>query len=84
MPERTCLGSALHPDDQRYVLGAYVHRFTREHRPAWAAKDSPVQFDSDADWLAHTKFAVRVDGRLDMRFTTCQAHPTWPDIGGLA
>ena len=79
------LGTALCHSDQKHVLAAYVHRFTREHQPQWASKPwkdglpYPVQFDSDADWLAHTTFAVRKNGRLDMRGHSCQGNPTWPD-----
>jgi hypothetical protein len=79
------LGSDLGPSDRQHVLAAYVHRFTREHKPAWANrpwKDGqpyPVQFASDADWLANTRFTVRVGGRLDQRVHHCASNPTWPD-----
>lgn len=85
METRWKLGSELDYTDQRHVLAAYVHRFTRQHRPQWANKPwkdgqpYPLQFDSDADWLAHTRFAVRVNGRLDMRNHSCESTPTWPD-----
>ncbi len=78
-------GSELCREDQVTCLLAFVHRFTREHTPAWSkkplknGKHYPVQFDSDADWLAHTRFAVRKDGRLDKRYGFCQSNPTWPD-----
>ena len=80
-------GAQLCTADQQHVLAAYVHRFTRDHKPAWASngntwKDGqpyPVQFASDADWLAHTRFAVRGDGRLDQRGHWCESSPTWPD-----
>lgn len=78
-------GTELHPDDRRYVLAAYVHRFTKDHKPGWANQPRPdgtpypVQFASDADWLANTEFRVRSDGRLDRRITHCRSHPTWPD-----
>lgn len=83
--KRSKLGNWLHPEDQRHVLAAFVHRFTRDHKPEWAnkpwkdGKPYPVQFDSDADWLAHTSFAVRNDGRLDGRVHRCESVPTWPD-----
>lgn len=79
------LGSQLHPDDQKHVLAAFTHRFTKQHRPSWAKepwKDGqpyPVQFASDADWLANTLFLVKTNGRLDMRAQFCESHPTWPD-----
>ena len=82
---KTKLGIELHPDDRRHVLAAYVHRFTGEHRPAWAhkpwkdGKPYPVQFADDADWLAHTRFAVRGNGRLDRRVNRCESSPTWPN-----
>lgn len=81
----TKLGTELHPDDQRHVLSAYVHRHTREHKPEWARKEwkdgkpYPVQFASDADWLAHTRFAVTTKGRLHHGVHECESSPTWPD-----
>ena len=78
-------GSSLSPSDQRHVLAAYVHRFTRDHRPQWAnaprpcGSPYPAQFDSDGDWLEHTKFAVTIGGRLDKRAGEWQSSPTWPD-----
>jgi hypothetical protein len=78
-------GGRLHPDDRRYVLAAYVHRFTGNHKPAWASKPMPnggsypLQFADDADWLRNTHFAVRTDGRLDRRAKHCTSNPTWPN-----
>lgn len=80
-----CLGINLCAEDRNYVLRAYVNRYTREHVPAWAKREwrdgrpYPVQFASDAEWLSHTKFAVRSDGRLDRRHKCCESTPTWPD-----
>lgn len=82
---RMIQGSKLDYVDQQHVLAAYVHRFTGQHRPAWAKRPMPsgkrykVQFKDDADWLANTKFAVRQDGRLDMRVHRCESTPTWPE-----
>jgi hypothetical protein len=81
------LGTELHPDDQKYVLAAYVHRFTRQHKPVWVTQlrprpngqPCPVQFASDADWLANTWFTVNIGGRLDLRTKYCFSTPTWPD-----
>lgn len=79
------LGTALHEIDKKHVLAAYVHRSTKEHVPLWAyarqpnGKPYPQQFASDLDWLAHTFFEVRRDGRLDRRVKACVSHPTWPD-----
>lgn len=82
---KTLLGTQLHPNDRAHVLAAYVHHFTREHVPQWSrdpmpnGKPYPVQFASDADWLAHTRFPIRKDGRLDQRAQHCESNPTWPD-----
>lgn len=82
---REILGSELHPDDQRHVLAAWCHRYTREHKPEWAGCLRPdgvayrVQFASDADWLAHTWFQVTAGGRLDLTAKECRSEPTWPD-----
>lgn len=74
------LGTELTYWDRKHVLSAFVHRFTRENKPQWAdATVYPVQFDSDADWLAHTQFKVRKNGRLDKRARSCMSFPTWPD-----
>ncbi len=79
------LGSELPPNVQQDCLARFVHRFTREHRPYWAkgytlnGKPYAVQFASDADWLAHTLFAVTKSGCLDNRGNHCQSSPTWPD-----
>ena len=78
-------GNCLSAEDQQYCLAAFVHRHTREHKPQWANKEwkegqpYPVQFDSDTEWLAHTRFAIRTNGRLDMRVKRCESNPTWPD-----
>ena len=74
-------GTQLCASDQQHVLAAFVHRFTAEHKPAWASepwKDGqpyPVQFAGDADWLANTRFAVRKNGRLDDRVHHCESSP---------
>jgi hypothetical protein len=78
-------GNQLHPADQRFVLAAYVHRFTGDHIPAWATKPRPdgssypLQFANDAEWLANSRFAVRRCGRLDQRVKQCFSAPTWPN-----
>ena len=71
-------GTRLTREDQQHVLSAYVHRFTVEHKPAWARDSDPIHFANDADWLANTEFHVREDGRLDQRYNHCFSHPTWP------
>lgn len=77
-------GSALTNEDRAFVLRAYVHRFTRQHRPAWAHSNPNYkpQFADDNDWLANTEFAVRKNGRLDRRYKGCLSNPTWPDGKG--
>lgn len=81
----SCLGNQLNADDQRYVLSAFVHRFTRDHRPRWSesqmpdGKPYPVQFASDAAWLAHTEFAITKSGLVNRRIKHCRSCPTWPD-----
>lgn len=78
-------GTDLNPVTQREALSRFVHRFTRDHKPRWAQKPMPdgspypVQFASDADWLANTTFRVRKDGGLDSRTGFCASSPTWPD-----
>lgn len=82
---KTKLGSELSQLQQAYVKAAFVHRFTKEHKPAWAkepwkgGKPYPVQFASDADWLAHTRFAVSGAGSLNLKSQFCESSPTWPD-----
>lgn len=77
------LGTLLHPADRAEVLRSYVHRYTLEHVPAWAAnpvqlkeagrevtKYHAPQYRTDEDWLAMHTFAVRKsDRRLDGRAT---------------
>jgi hypothetical protein len=83
--ERFLLGSELAPAVQRDVLRRFPHRFTGDHRPAWArgiwkgGKPYPLQFASDADWLARARFVVKADGSLDERVTHCESSPTWPN-----
>ena len=78
-------GTELHPDDQKHVLNAYVHRFTKEHKPQWTNEPRSdgtaymPQHASDADWLQNTTFKVKNDGRLDSRVKQCHSTPTWPD-----
>lgn len=76
---------------QQDALRAYLHRFTRDHRPIWSKKPRPcgnpypVQFASDREWLSRTLFpvTVRKGGRLGEHTRAGRAHahssPTWPD-----
>ena len=78
-------GSNLRPDVQQQCLARFVHRFTHDHKPAWTrqpwkdGKPYPVQFASDADWLANTWFAITTSGDLDGRVKQCESSPTWPE-----
>lgn len=79
------LGIALNTVDQKHVLAAYVHRFTGDHKPKWAAQlrpngsPYPLQFRSDREWLANTFFMVTKFGNLDRRANYCTSNPTWPN-----
>ena len=81
-------GLALSPALQVECKRRYVHRFTREHVPAWARKPRPdgrpypVQFASDSEWLAKSFFPVTARGKLASRPSDCRSHPTWPDGRG--
>lgn len=74
-------GAELSDANKHRALNRYVHRWTRDHKPKWVhdAKATPVQFASDADWLANTRFWVRKDGKLAERPSHCESNPTWPD-----
>lgn len=79
------LGTELTPAQQKEACARCVYRFAGTHRPAWAhharpdGTAYPLQFADDADWLAHTRFAVTASGALDMRARFCQSSPTWPN-----
>lgn len=79
------LGTNLSPALQREALARYCHRYTREHVPGWAKQPRPdgspypVQFASDRDWLANTRFPVTKGGTLANRPGSCESRPTWPD-----
>jgi hypothetical protein len=79
------LGSHMGKKLQDDCLRQFVHRFTKQHVPAWANKEwkdgitYPVQFASDAEWLSYTFFEVTVKGELSKRVHYCESSPTWPD-----
>lgn len=84
---RYVTGDKLRDVDQLYVRAVYVHRYTGDHIPKWVYGKGrgaavTLQFANDADWLAHTEFAVRKDGHLDGRVHHCESHPTWPNGQG--
>lgn len=77
-------GDRLSPELQKKVLQMFVHRFTGEHKPAWANKprpdgtDYPVQHATDQGWLKHTEFALTKQGDLDNRNKYSRSTPSWP------
>lgn len=77
------LGTELTKDDQEKALRTYLYRYTGNHKPYWVGqtmlngKAYPVQFASDADWLAHTTFPVNKNGQLERG--ECDSKPTWPN-----
>ena len=80
----TIKGDQMYGKLQQDAKRKFVHRYTRDHVPAWAmvpmpnGKAYPVQFDSDAEWLANTTFTVTKKGELAKR-NPCHSVPTWPD-----
>lgn len=78
------LGTELSSEDKAWVLNAFVHRFTRDNRPAWArgewkdGKPYPVQFASDAEWLANTRFNVTKRGKVIKGRDCYTTGQTWP------
>lgn len=71
------LGVDLAPQDQQHVKAAFIHRSTGEHPvPAAKGRRYPVLFRDDREWLAHTRFKVRANGRLDQRARHCWSSPT--------
>ena len=85
MKAKMIRGNELDHDTQAECLRRYVHRYTKEHRPHWTqrlrpdGKPYPVHFESDAEWLANTTFAVTKQRRLDERVSHCISSPTWPE-----
>lgn len=79
------LGSQLGESAKREALARFVHRFTGDHRPAWVrdrrpdGSPYPLHFKDDADWLANTRFHVRLNGKLCEASETCESSPTWPN-----
>lgn len=79
-------GDKLHPDDQKHVLAANQSRFTRTRMPDWAKNPSgndkkpALQFEDDADWLAHTEFrGIDENGRIKRGRWSAKSTPSYPD-----
>lgn len=78
-------GDLMPAQAQREARQRFVHRFTEQRRPQWAQSNHNYtpQFRDDADWLAHSYFAVTKLGTLDKRYGHCNSHPTWPQGKGV-
>jgi hypothetical protein len=78
-------GSTLPYAMQEEAKRRWVHRHTAEHVPIWARKPMPngnaypVQFASDAEWLANTDFTLTKGGKFSARDRYCRSTPTWPN-----
>lgn len=73
------LGTQLSSEDQRYVLSSFIFRSTKNTPYPKYVGAGPIQFASDQEWLAHTRFYVTQTGKLDKRRKFCESYPTWPD-----
>jgi hypothetical protein len=78
-------GSEMNFKTQQEALNRFVHRYTKDHKPAWASQPMPngasypVQHNSDKEWLEHTYFHVTETGELSRRHSFCESFSTWPD-----
>lgn len=78
------LGVDLPKRLQAAVLARFVHRFTVDHKPAWASAARPdgscykPQFASDQEWLENTLFYVTDKGELSEQQRFCESNPTFP------
>jgi hypothetical protein len=87
------LGCDLSPEDRAEVLRRFVHRYTGNHTPEWVIRHRrehgnrthiyPLQFATDVEWLAHTRFKVTAEGRLHKGSCYCESFPTWPSNAEL-
>lgn len=72
-------GDKMKPEAQREAMSRFVHRWTGDHTPNWVYRfTGKLQFGSDKEWLANTKFWVTKSGNLSKRHSTCESTPTWP------
>lgn len=72
-------GDQLSQDQQNLALSMFVHRYTMEHKPAWATQGYKPQFKDDQDWLSNTEFAVTKSGKLHKNVKFCNSRPSWPE-----
>lgn len=75
---RRILGCNLPAALQAQAKARFVHRSTGDHQQG-AALDYPLQFASDAEWLANTLFWITAAGLLSRRARFCESTPTWPN-----
>lgn len=74
------MGDALTAPQRAEVLRAFVHRYTKEHKPEWARKSMPngkpyqPLFATDDAWLEAYCFAFTKAGRLDVRVRYCEPY----------
>jgi hypothetical protein len=80
--EKLVNGSKLSPSARKQALAAFVHRYTGEHKPAWASLPMPngkayaCFFKNDEEWLAASEFYVTKDGNLSGNHKHCETrHP---------
>lgn len=82
-------GSYLSASDRAWALVAFPHRYTGEHKPAWANKlrldGRPYrpQYRDDNEWLAKTRFRCTRNGVAIRSAQACwSTDPSWPEGRG--
>ncbi len=76
---RRVKGSELPANLQRECLARFIYRSTGDHIPCWHTGRYRLQFRDDKDWLENTYFYVTNAGKLAIKPSHCESHPTWPD-----
>lgn len=72
-------GNEMRPEVQADAKRCFVNRWTGDHTPNWVYRfGGKLQFGSDNEWLANTKFWVTKSGNLSKRHRYCESTPTWP------
>ncbi len=64
----------------------YPHRYTGDHKPAWANKPAPngkryaPQYRSDREWFDNTRFPEEMnkDARKLLKGACQSSNPSWP------